>query len=763
MLFFEFWTIIEYVLYVINLSMKRLFMQLLQWINRYKKRLIYGALALFIGQICFFNLWWFGINNVTYAAEPNTPSQKTDFQDRAGEWLSKLSFLKKWCYILLYPILVLAGALVNNSMVYAEVFSFDVVLWQFWNVVRNLANYALWFLFVFKIFQFLIGGQKAGDLGKLLTSTLIAWIWIQASWFLLAVLIDISNVLTYSLGWLPIHILWTQSDAWDDGDFWNPYVLQTVISVDLDDADSVYVYLSNTSTGASQWWNHFIAECETFTLKWSWKWENFIVAPKIVYYYDGKSYHETEQLLCHVWDDVYRLAKFAEGIQWQSGENWKDSQIKYHNSLTEAITVLEQKDEWWIRGYLSAWTVLQIRNAHATWDSKVLVPYNENQKMWLDVNNERIWSEWKMARLHDILEWDDGYVWVFSALYSSLLNAGADFQIPNAWVYGELLNTMLSFCHVIAVWIPLLAMLVVFFMRIWVIWMAIILSPIIILLKAFKLEDKLFKKDSILGNLTVSNLVGIILSPAVVCFAVSISTVLVRIISTVNAERIMENETPILWWLIELNIAGFWVGTWKLICSVIWVAISWFLIWTAIEASALWKSELIKNIKDFATTTLWSIPIVPIPWKNWVSFVWVNAVKQIPSAAKQYVKDTFGTASNDAVEDLINPSRAAGRRADAYKDLINSSNFNLNSLQGNDWTTQEIEIKSANWSYKQDFNSLPWEKKREIITTINNMADVNKRKAFGSSKPIIQFTNGEDKVEIWEFNKNGDNTYDLQS
>jgi hypothetical protein len=38
---------------------------------------------------------------------------------------------------------VLAGALVNNSMVYAEVFSFDVVLWQFWNVVRNLANYAL--------------------------------------------------------------------------------------------------------------------------------------------------------------------------------------------------------------------------------------------------------------------------------------------------------------------------------------------------------------------------------------------------------------------------------------------------------------------------------------------------------------------------------------------------------------------------------------------------------------------------------------------
>jgi hypothetical protein len=39
--------------------------------------------------------------------------------------------------------LVLAGVLVNNSFVYAEIFKFDAVLWQLWNVVRNLANYAL--------------------------------------------------------------------------------------------------------------------------------------------------------------------------------------------------------------------------------------------------------------------------------------------------------------------------------------------------------------------------------------------------------------------------------------------------------------------------------------------------------------------------------------------------------------------------------------------------------------------------------------------
>jgi hypothetical protein len=89
-------------------------------------------------------------------------------------------------------------------------------------------------------------------------------------------------------------------------------------------------------------------------------------------------------------------------------------------------------------------------------------------------------------------------------------------------------------------------MVVVFFMRIGVIWMAIILSPVIILLRAFKFEDKVSKEVDILKYLSVKNLIGIIFSPAIICFAVSISTVLVRIISTVNAQDVMTNEQFIL-------------------------------------------------------------------------------------------------------------------------------------------------------------------------------------------------------------------------
>lgn len=741
--------IISCMLYVINLFMKKVFIWLKNNILRHKKKLIYGALALFIGQICFFNLWWLGVNNSVYAAD--TPTQNSKFQEKATDWLDLLSFLKKWCYILLYPMLVLAGVLVNNSFVYAEIFKFDVVLWQLWNVVRNLANYALWFLFVYKIFEFLATGQKSSDMSNLLKSTLIAWIWIQASWFLLAVLIDVSNVLTYSVGGLPIHVLWTQSDSWKNADFWNPYVYQTVISVDFNDPDTIHFYLSNTSTGNNQKWDKFIAECETFSFKENGEWEELIVAPKIVYYYDWTGYYKTEKDRCHVWDDVFYLGGFSDGILWQSAPNptWKDSQNKYRDSLDKAIKKLTQKTkDQLVRGEIAAWQVLQIKNAHLTWDG-IWYTY-VGVTPWLDVDNKVAWEEWNMAKLHDILQWDDGYIWVFSALYSSLLNAGV--QLTNSdSVYTSLLNTILSFCHTLALWIPLVAMVVVFFMRIGVIWMAIILSPVIILLKAFKLEEKVSKEVDILKYLSVGNLIGIIFSPAIICFAVSISTVLVRIISTVNAQDVMTNEQFILWWLVKINLDWMSVWLWKLICSVIGVAISWFLIWSAIKSSELWRSEIIswKNwLKGLAESTLWSVPLIPIPTKwGWVDFVWASTVfwwnwqQWIISKLSSNLKEKYEWENNKAVEALFkseDPADVKAKQVSAYTSWLTDL---ATSQIGTNWMDQEIMI----WEDEKNkipitFTSLENADREKVIESINSLTNEDKRKAFGRVSTITVWT-----------------------
>jgi hypothetical protein len=50
----------------------------------------------------------------------------------------------------------------------------------------------------------------------------------------------------------------------------------------------------------------------------------------------------------------------------------------------------------------------------------------------------------------------------------------------------------------------------------------------------------------ILKYLSVKNLIGIIFSPAIICFAVSISTVLVRIIGTVNVQDVITDDIDIL-------------------------------------------------------------------------------------------------------------------------------------------------------------------------------------------------------------------------
>ena len=744
--------------------MKKTFEQLWKWILKHKKELIYGALALFIGQICFFNLWWLGVGNEVFAAG-DTPSLNSDFQKRATGWLQSFSFLNRWCYILLYPILFLAWILVNNSFVYAEVFGFDAVLWQLWNVVRNLANYALWFILLFKIFQFLTSGQKSADMKKLLTSTLIAWIWIQASWFLLAVLIDVSNVLTYSVWWLPIHILWKQKSLWESAEnFWNPFVYQTAVSFNFDDSDTLHTYLVTTWTGDV----HFIAECETFSYTKDGKVEQLIIAPEIVYYYDWKTYHNTEQLKCHVWDDVFNLAGFAKGIDWQDSANptWKDSQNKYKTSVEKAINLIKGWDEdvMWL---VSAWKVLQIRNAHWTWDNKdpdVWVSYEGDPKKWLDVNNEVNWKSWNMSRLQGILDGEDGYVWVFSALYSSLLNAGKDFRIEDAWIYTSLLNTLLSFCHIIAVGIPLVAMLIVFLMRIGVIWMAIVLSPAIILVKAFGREEKIKKMD-LLKYLTVSNLIGIIFSPAIICFAVSISTVLVRIISTVNAEGIIAKSTSLFWWFIELNIASAWVSIWKLICSVIWIAISWFLIRSAVKASALW--EKVQWLEKLAKSAIWSIPIIPVPWVNWewVSHIWIdkafglNGQTWIFSDVTRSIKSKYTAQDQAALQGWLNwqegVENAVENRRVAYVKKL--EDLNIADIKSWVWTTMTQTIWEGNDKMNLSFLDFDnWDRKK-IIEAINGIENVDKRLAFGDSlKEIIVWN------DKYIFNGTS-NKYELQS
>ena len=731
--------------YVVQLFMKNVFVQLWQLLLKYRKRLIYWVFAFLVGQFCFFGLGWIWIENEVFAATEN-PNQSQTFEDKAKDWNKELSFVKKAVYILVYPVLIVAGKLVDNSLVYGEVFWFDAVLWKLWNIVRNLANFGLWFIFVFYVFKFLTSWQKPKDFKDLLVKALIAWVWIQASWFIIAVLIDISTILAYGIWWLPMSILPTDGQ---DTEKYNPYVLKTIVDVDVNDIDSMKIYyatvkLHDDNGGESD--TKYIAPCETI----EYKGEELILAPSIIYYGSWTDAKPTLEKACNLDGDIYYFSSLYEKIHWVNcnGSECAAQQIQsYAVDLSNAATEIWWKPEQDVIGLIEQGILLQIRDAHSTWytSSKLWTGVYSDPNLWLDVDNKQTGTTYSLSRLSDVAT-GSSYVWTFSVLYSSLMNAGWH-VIPQTNTYSSLLSVILSFWHMLAIFIPLLAAVVVFMMRIGVIWVAIAISPFIVLLTAFGLGKDIFK-DGFMEYLKPENLIVIIFTPAIICFAVSLSTVLVVIISSIDVGAIQGLSGEILGWLIQIDISGFAIGFWELVKVVLWVALTWFIMWAAIETSKLWKSETIKSLKNLTKSAIWSIPIVPMPKRDWtIDFIWANSAfglngqESILSAATSQIKRKFTWESGKAVDARLNPKKAekdaGGKRAETYGSKLIEQ---IGTIKGTDWRNQSITIWEDNQT-SMTFGNLNDSEKESLIKEINGITDKDKRMAFGENVK---------EIKIWE-------------
>ena len=723
-------------------------------------------MAFLICQISFFNIGGVWIENQVFAADWDTPTQNEFFVQKATERNEKLSFVNKVVYVLIYPLLVLAGKLADNSFVYWEDFWFDTVLWHLWIITRNLANYALWFIFLYKVFEFLWNWQKTEDIKNILKSSLIAWVWIQASWFIMASLIDVSTILTYWVWWLPYSVLKNFDDKGE-----NPYILKTIVDLDVNDINNVDMFLTNVWNWTTSW-NFYISECRTFTYK---NWddsEELILAPQRIYYSAWNSggstgsIFKTDQFRCNLRGQVYYFndlygeidSKFVSCTTFSGCEL---AQEEYKSTLGKSEAEILSKEKNEVESFIISAKILQVGNAHLTgWIGSGLwsIMYTGDDHRWLDVGNKWTW-EWQTSRLQDLMD-GHSYVWVFTALYSSLMNAWKDIIPQDVWTFPDLLNVALWLWHSLAIGIPLIIVAVVFMIRICVLWLAIVLSPFIVLLSSFKWIGKVFGLDEgngwwkILKSLfDYKELLRIIFAPAIICFAISISTVFVTILLGLNALEIASPD--ILWWLIKLKIENISLNIWKLIISILWIAITWFLVWAAVESSALWKIKVIQDMKNLAWTALWSIPIVPVPTKDWnLTLIWANSAfglnwqKWIVSTISDDITNTFDTESTKAIEQFMNPEKAKEealkKRAAAYESKIVS--LGVADIVW-DWREKEIEIWEWSNKSKVKFNGLNDEQKTSVINKINDIKDENVRAAFGSVSSVTIWN------EVYNFNQ----------
>ncbi|HOQ78650.1 MAG TPA: hypothetical protein PLW94_00270 [Candidatus Absconditabacterales bacterium] len=102
----------------------------------------------------------------------------------------------------------LAGALMTNNILYGSFLHLDASLWALWNIMKNFANFALGFFVLFAIVRNIVSGPFGKDAGerkpiKVIQKTLVAGVLIQASWFLMGAVVDVSTIMTSAIGAFP--------------------------------------------------------------------------------------------------------------------------------------------------------------------------------------------------------------------------------------------------------------------------------------------------------------------------------------------------------------------------------------------------------------------------------------------------------------------------------------------------------------------------------------------------------------------------------
>ena len=120
-----------------------------------------------------------------------------------------ISFLS-WAWVLLAKV---AWTFLTNNWIYWEYLWLDVLLWKYRNIVRNIANFGLWFYFVYVIWKWLIDqfyqwkDSITKDLKNILLWLLVAWVWIQSSWVLTAAVVDVSTITLAAVGSFPSQVI----------------------------------------------------------------------------------------------------------------------------------------------------------------------------------------------------------------------------------------------------------------------------------------------------------------------------------------------------------------------------------------------------------------------------------------------------------------------------------------------------------------------------------------------------------------------------
>lgn len=569
----------------------------------------------------FFN-GYVGISEPTHAQEIQTIGGTSDSGqsfDTMGLW-EILNMVLKIIYLLLWPLLVVAGIALDNTLVYASIFHLDAPLWKFWNMMKNFANFTLWFMVLFAIIKSLLTNgwawsakDEKSPLG-IIKKTLIAGVLIQASRFLMAAVIDVSTVATYAVGWLPLSVL-------KNTDIGNQKILSVNSSIDLNKFD-----LLNK-------------EGESFRVRYSttYKNKNIKISPcrieeSLVI---GREFGDPEFQNSQKfdWDPDYEWYEVCV-LFWNQLVMWKEDDFMQKINNDMGLPDQPYDDKQWYESHMDYLLNLLWWNELPRVTESLV-----NLKWWSTQNGFQKWSGFFAASdsltISSLINKSKWFVGPLVTMYSSLLNF-AQLTDTNVSSISETSGIFLIKTWVaIALFFPLLALAVVLIARIWLLWLYIVASPFIVIKETFKDFIKIDKLDK---YLSIKSILGIIFAPVVTVAALSISlifmTALINGFKSWDNQQISSNVSESLQiepiaatdnpdnqafrvgWSAELEFKNFdwwWSLDWFswLVVNFFAIGLLWTILFAAIKANALGKS-LGAPIQSFGANVFRTLPILPI-------------------------------------------------------------------------------------------------------------------------------------------------------
>ena len=171
----------------------------------FTKKNIKIFLLLFI--VVWFFVW------TSFAQSEGTVGNMTLVQ-KLSHCMNVLISILSWVWVIFAT---LAWKFMTNDFVYGTFLHLDKALWNLWNIMKNFANIALWCILVFAIVKNIFTGSfwdktPIQNVKDTVIHTLIAWVLIQMSWFLMAALFDISTIATVAVWALPSQFMATNND-----------------------------------------------------------------------------------------------------------------------------------------------------------------------------------------------------------------------------------------------------------------------------------------------------------------------------------------------------------------------------------------------------------------------------------------------------------------------------------------------------------------------------------------------------------------------